>query len=125
MRGIYFSDSGGNRVNFLNNTAGTETIGDQAITSKRIQIGSIDVSSSLRLTEIEDIKSQTGIDIVSKMESVLVNELLKGVRKLVPPKINGANLKPYKDHGLKNTTSPLMVLRISAATGVFENSGNP
>lgn len=51
------------------------------VTTKRVQVGSIDVSSALKLTEIEDIKSQTGIDIVQKLESVLVNELSQTISK--------------------------------------------
>ena len=51
------------------------------VTTKRVQVGTIDVSSALKLTEIEDIKAQTGIDIVSKLESVLVNELSQTISK--------------------------------------------
>ncbi len=51
------------------------------VTTKRVQVGTIEVSSALQLTEIEDIKSQTGIDIVSKLESVLVNELSQTISK--------------------------------------------
>ncbi len=51
------------------------------VTTKRVQVGTIEVSSALRLTEIEDIKAQTGIDIVSKLESVLVNELSQTISK--------------------------------------------
>lgn len=51
------------------------------VTTKRVQVGTIEVSSALQLTEIEDIKAQTGIDIVSKLESVLVNELSQTISK--------------------------------------------
>lgn len=51
------------------------------VTTKRISVGTIEVSSALKRTEIEDIKSQTGIDIVSKLESVLVNELSQTISK--------------------------------------------
>ena len=51
------------------------------VTTKRVQVGTIEVSSALKLTEIEDIKAQTGIDIVSKLESVLVNELSQTISK--------------------------------------------
>ncbi len=51
------------------------------VTTKRVAVGTIEVSSALKLTEIEDIKAQTGIDIVSKLESVLVNELSQTISK--------------------------------------------
>lgn len=51
------------------------------VTTKRVQVGTIEVSSAFQLTEIEDIKTQTGIDIVSKLETVLVNELSQTISK--------------------------------------------
>lgn len=57
------------------------------VTTKRVQVGSIEVSSALQLTEIEDIKAQTGIDIVSKLESVLVNELSQTISKEIVNKL--------------------------------------
>jgi hypothetical protein len=57
------------------------------ITTKRVQVGTIEVSSALKLTEIEDIKAQTGIDIVSKLESVLVNELSQTISKEIVNKL--------------------------------------
>lgn len=57
------------------------------VTTKRVQVGTIEVSSALKLTEIEDIKAQTGIDIVSKLESVLVNELSQNISKEIVNKI--------------------------------------
>jgi hypothetical protein len=57
------------------------------ISSKSIAIGTIEVSSTLRRTEIEDIKANTGMDIVQKMESVLVNELSQTISKQIVHKI--------------------------------------
>lgn len=57
------------------------------VTTKDVQIGTIEISSALKLTEIEDIKSQTGIDIVSKLESVLVNELSQTISKEIVNKL--------------------------------------
>jgi hypothetical protein len=57
------------------------------ISSKTIAIGTIEVSSALRRTEIEDIKANTGMDIVQKMESVLVNELSQTISKQIVAKI--------------------------------------
>ena len=51
------------------------------VATKRVQVGTVEVSSALKRTEIEDIKSQTGIDIVAKLESVLVNELSQTISK--------------------------------------------
>lgn len=51
------------------------------VSTKRVAVGTVEVSSALKRTEIEDIKSQTGIDIVSKLESVLVNELSQTISK--------------------------------------------
>lgn len=57
------------------------------IASKTIQVGTIEVSSALRRTEIEDIKANTGMDIVQKMESILVNELSQTISKQIVAKI--------------------------------------
>jgi hypothetical protein len=53
------------------------------ISSKSIAVGTIEVSSALRRTEIEDIKANTGMDIVQKMESILVNELSQTISKQI------------------------------------------
>ena len=57
------------------------------ISSKTIAVGTIEVSSALRRTEIEDIKAKTGMDIVQKMESILVNELSQTISKQIVSKI--------------------------------------
>lgn len=57
------------------------------ISSKTIAVGTIEVTSSLRRTEIEDIKANTGMDIVQKMESILVNELSQTISKQIVAKI--------------------------------------
>jgi len=57
------------------------------VSTKRIQVGTVEVSSALKRTEIEDIKSQTGIDIVSKLESVLINELSQTISKEIVYKL--------------------------------------
>ena len=41
----------------------------------------------MRLTEIEDIKAQTGIDVIQKMEGVLVNELSQAISKEIVAKL--------------------------------------
>jgi hypothetical protein len=57
------------------------------VSSKTVTVGTIEVSSALRRTEIEDIKANTGLDIVQKMESVLVNELSQTISKQIVSKI--------------------------------------
>ena len=70
------------------------------ISSKTIAVGTIEVSSALRRTEIEDIKANTGMDIVQKMESILVNELSQTISKQIVAKI-------FEMGALNRTTAPL------------------
>lgn len=49
--------------------------------TKTIQVGSVEITSALKRTEIEDIKASTGMDIVQKLESVLINELSQVISK--------------------------------------------
>lgn len=57
------------------------------VSSKTVAVGTIEVSSALKRTEIEDIKANTGMDIVQKMESVLVNELSQTISKQIVAKL--------------------------------------
>lgn len=57
------------------------------IFTKTIQVGDIEISSSLKRTQIEDIKAATGMDIVQKLESVLVNELTQTISKQIVAKV--------------------------------------
>lgn len=57
------------------------------IFTKTIQVGDVEISSSLKRTQIEDIKAATGMDIVQKLESVLVNELTQTISKQIIAKI--------------------------------------
>ena len=70
------------------------------ISSKTIAVGTIEVSSALRRTEIEDIKANTGMDIVQKMESILVNELSQTISKQIVAKI-------FEMGSLNRLTSPV------------------
>ena len=70
------------------------------ISSKTIAVGTIEVSSALRRTEIEDIKANTGMDIVQKMESILVNELSQTISKQIVAKI-------FEMGALNRTSAPL------------------
>jgi hypothetical protein len=69
------------------------------ISSKTVAVGTIEVSSALRRTEIEDIKANTGMDIVQKMESILVNELSQTISKQIVAKI-------FEMGALNATTAP-------------------
>jgi hypothetical protein len=57
------------------------------IFTKTIQVGDIEISSALKRTQIEDIKAATGMDIVQKLESVLVNELTQTISKQIVAKV--------------------------------------
>jgi hypothetical protein len=57
------------------------------VSTKSVAVGTIEVSSALRRTEIEDIKANTGMDIVQKMESILVNELSQTISKQIVAKV--------------------------------------
>jgi hypothetical protein len=55
--------------------------------TKTVQVGDIEITSALKRTQIEDIKASTGMDIVQKLESVLVNELTQTISKQIVAKI--------------------------------------
>ena len=79
------------------------------ISSKTIAVGTIEVSSALRRTEIEDIKANTGMDIVQKMESILVNELSQTISKQIVAKI-------FEMGALNATNAPASTAGGSATT---------
>jgi hypothetical protein len=82
------------------------------ISSKTIAVGTIEVSSALRRTEIEDIKANTGMDIVQKMESILVNELSQTISKQIVAKI-------FEMGSLNALTAPASTAT-GAATTIFD-----
>ena len=57
------------------------------VSTKSIAVGTIEISTALKRTEIEDIKANTGMDIVQKMESILVNELSQTISKQIVAKL--------------------------------------
>ena len=57
------------------------------VSTKTIAVGTIEISTALKRTEIEDIKANTGMDIVQKMESILVNELSQTISKQIVAKL--------------------------------------
>ena len=70
------------------------------VSSKTVAVGTIEVSSALRRSEIEDIKANTGMDIVQKMESILVNELSQTISKQIVGKV-------FELGGLNRASAPL------------------
>ncbi len=98
------------------------------VTTQRITVGAIEVSSALRLTEMEDIKSQTGIDIVSKMESVLVNELSQTISKEIVNRLfelGDQNRKsaPGYNAGATNGGYTIFDFNVQAYLGTGSGSG--
>lgn len=61
--------------------------------TKAIQVGDIEISSTLKRTQIEDIKAATGMDIVQKLEGVLINELTQVISKEIVGKIRNLALQ--------------------------------
>jgi len=61
--------------------------------TKSVEVSDIEISSALKRTQIEDIKASTGMDIVQKLESVLVNELTQTISKQIVAKIRDLSAK--------------------------------
>jgi hypothetical protein len=85
------------------------------ISSKTIAVGTIEVTSSLRRTEIEDIKANTGMDIVQKMESILVNELSQTISKQIVAKIFEMGDLNRASAPMRNATDTLFDLNTNYA----------
>ena len=83
------------------------------VSTKSIAVGTIEVSSVLRRTEIEDIKANTGMDIVQKMESILVNELSQVISKQIVGKI-------FEMGDLNRASAPASVSQTITSQTVFD-----
>ena len=79
------------------------------VSTKSIAVGTIEISSALRRTEIEDIKANTGMDIVQKMESILVNELSQTISRQIVAKI-------FEMGDLNRTSAPVYTGALSTIT---------
>ena len=104
---------------YADDTSYSGVIGPK-ISSKTIAVGTIEVSSALRRTEIEDIKANTGMDIVQKMESILVNELSQTISKQIVAKI-------FEMGQLNRETAPLNSFATevtSTASTIFDLNTN-
>jgi len=66
--------------------------------TRAIQVGDIEISSSLKRTQIEDIKAATGMDIVQKLEGVLINELTQVISKEIVASVRDLALKNRASH---------------------------
>lgn len=66
--------------------------------TKSIQVGDIEISSALKRTQIEDIKAATGMDIVQKLEGVLINELTQVISKEIVANVRDLALKNRASH---------------------------
>jgi len=76
--------------------------------TKSVQVGDIEISSSLKRTQIEDIKASTGMDIVQKLESVLINELTQTISKQIVAKI-----RDLAEENRASATTPLDAAGVS------------
>ena len=66
--------------------------------TKSVMVGDIEISSTLKRTQIEDIKASTGMDIVQKLESVLINELTQTISKQIVMKVQDLGEKNRNSH---------------------------
>jgi hypothetical protein len=66
--------------------------------TKTVAVGDIEITSALKRTEIEDIKASTGMDIVQKLESVLINELSQTISKEIVQKVKELGEKNRASH---------------------------
>jgi hypothetical protein len=87
-------------------------IGPNFIT-KTVQTGIAEVSASVKRNQIEDIKATTGIDIVAKLEGILVNELSQRISREITAKV-----KQLADRN--RTFAPRIGASLNAGWGGFE-----
>jgi hypothetical protein len=71
--------------------------------TKSVQVGDVEISSTLKRTQIEDIKAATGMDIVQKLEGVLINELTQVISKEIVGKIRSLAEKNRVSHTAPKT----------------------
>jgi hypothetical protein len=83
------------------------------VSTKTIAVGTIEISTALKRTEIEDIKANTGMDIVQKMESILVNELSQTISKQIIAKLG-------EMCELNRTAAPAMTLANITSGTIFD-----
>ena len=93
----YKSQGGGPMNRYQDEKTYPGVIGPDVFT-KVVTVGDIEISSALKRTQIEDIKAATGMDIVQKLEGVLINELTQVISKEIVAKIRSLALKNRISH---------------------------
>jgi len=93
----YKSQGGGPMNRYQDEKTYPSVIGPDVFT-KVVTVGDIEISSTLKRTQIEDIKAATGMDIVQKLEGVLINELTQVISKEIVAKIRSLALKNRVSH---------------------------
>ena len=96
-RDNYKSQGGGPMNRYQDEKTYPSVIGPDVFT-KVVTVGDIEISSTLKRTQIEDIKAATGMDIVQKLEGVLINELTQVISKEIVAKIRSLALKNRVSH---------------------------
>ena len=95
------------------------------VSSKTVAVGTIEVSSALRRSEIEDIKANTGMDIVQKMESILVNELSQTISKQIVSKVFELAASNRTSAPLYGGTSTITSQTVFDLDTAYATSGGP
>ena len=88
--------------------------------TKAVEVGDIEISSALKRTQIEDIKASTGMDIVQKLESVLINELTQTISKQIVGKVRelgSLNRESYTVPKLSDGTTSKFDFNVDAYIG--------
>jgi len=91
-RDNYKSNGNGPMNRYQDEKTYPSVIGPDVFT-KVVTVGDIEISSTLKRTQIEDIKAATGMDIVQKLEGVLINELTQVISKEIVSKIRSLAAK--------------------------------
>lgn len=114
---------GGGMTRYQDEKIYPAVIGPDVFT-KSVQVGDIEISSTLKRTQIEDIKAATGMDIVQKLEGVLINELTQVISKEIVAKIRSLAMKnrtSYTTPKATDGTTPKFDLNVTtylSGTGV-------
>lgn len=79
------------------------------MTSKRIEVGGTGVSAAVKRNTLEDTKSQFGIDIVEKLQAILVNEISQIISKEIVDEIYIlGNINRQSVPGAKSASNPAL-----------------
>jgi hypothetical protein len=92
--------------------------------TKSVQVGDIEISSTLKRTQIEDIKAATGMDIVQKLEGVLINELTQVISKEIVGKIRTLALKNRVSYTAPKTAGGVSKFDLNVDTYITSLGGS-